>query len=120
MWDVATGEQKATLTEHAGIGKLLVHSPDGSTIATGAEHHNDRTVRLWDAATGKRKTTLIHTHCVLGFVYSPDGSTVKFMLIVNVKNGILSVNLITPLSWSLLCLRNATRFSLTRSNEILW
>ena len=118
MWDVATGEQKATLTEHAGIGKLLVHSPDGSTIATGAEHHNDRTVRLWDAATGKRKTTLIHTHCVLGFVYSPDGSTITtsaVKLIVNVKNGIL-----TGQSNSLLCLRNATRFSLTRSNEILW
>ena len=39
------------------------------------------------------------------------------MLIVNVKNGILSVNLITPLSWSLLCLRNATRFSLTREQR---
>jgi eukaryotic-like serine/threonine-protein kinase len=46
-------------------------SPDGNRIATGLA---DRTVRVWDAATGKTLYTLRgHTDLVMDVAFSPDG-----------------------------------------------
>ena len=72
LWDVATGEHKATLTEHVSVGGILAYSPDGATIATGGYE----AVKLWDASTGEHKATLAHTHCIQGFTYSPNGTTI--------------------------------------------
>jgi hypothetical protein len=43
---------------YAGDHPPVAISPDGKTIASGA---NDRTLRLWDAATGKER------HCCRGY-----------------------------------------------------
>jgi len=46
--------------------------PDGSRIVTASE---DRTARVWDAATGTRLTTLaVHESEVCGAQFSPDGT----------------------------------------------
>jgi WD40 repeat protein len=49
----------------------VAYSPDGSTIATGSW---DMTVKLWDAATGKERTTfrwpIGRVYCL---AYAPDG-----------------------------------------------
>ena len=46
-------------------------SPDGRTVASGGD---DRTVKLWDVATGRRLNTLKgHTGSVRALAFSPDG-----------------------------------------------
>ncbi|MER7794601.1 hypothetical protein [Streptomyces sp. NPDC097640] len=58
------------LAGHAETVRTLAFSPDGRTLATGSE---DGSVRLWEAATGKLRTTLTGRVQVLAF--SPDGRT---------------------------------------------
>jgi hypothetical protein len=66
------------------INRLLGHtttvvgvafSPDGTRIATASA---DRTVRLWDAATGKQigQPLTGHTDQVYGVAFSPDGTRI--------------------------------------------
>ena len=53
LWDVASGQLKATLK---GASLSLAFSPDSQTLATvGAV---GATVRLWDVASGQLKATL--------------------------------------------------------------
>ena len=81
LWDAST-RKRETLTTIRGTP--IAYSPEGNTIAT--KNWND-TVQLWDAKTGKRKTTLKHTNLIhllftdreyeiSSAVFAPDGNTV--------------------------------------------
>ena len=50
-----TGKLQRTLTEHAGDVYAVVFSPKGDLLASSGE---DRTIKLWDAGTGKVVRTL--------------------------------------------------------------
>jgi RNA polymerase sigma factor (sigma-70 family) len=84
-WDVPTGREIATYGQQTDRDKpyeptrwmhAVAFAPDGKTLATG--DHSDgwqvRTIRIWDAASGKQLRTLEgHTDGVLCLAYSPDG-----------------------------------------------
>ncbi len=65
----------AVLRGHTGSVNSIAFSPDGNTIASGSSE-NDRTIRLWDANTGRHLRTLRHTDGVLSVAFSPDGNTI--------------------------------------------
>ncbi|MHC5763463.1 NACHT and WD repeat domain-containing protein, partial [Nostoc sp.] len=48
------------------------YSPDGKTLASAS---GDKTVKLWDVATGKEISTLNHKNAVAVVSFSPDGKT---------------------------------------------
>ena len=62
-----------TLSGHIDVVSSVAYSPDGSTLASGSA---DKTIKLWDIATGQELHTLTgHTNWVNSVAYSPDGST---------------------------------------------
>jgi WD40 repeat protein len=65
----------ATFQGHSGVEPYLVLSPDGKTLASVS--NADKTVRLWDVATRKKRATLRRqAGDVTCLAFSPDGTTV--------------------------------------------
>ena len=79
LWNIETGQYKITLENPAFLANSIAFSPDGDTIAIGGWDRglSTGTVRLWDAATGEHKETLIEedTNSVFTVAYSPDGAS---------------------------------------------
>jgi WD40 repeat protein len=60
---------------HKGAVRAVAYSPDGRLIASGSD---DRSVRLWDARTGKAFGPPLegHTGSVIALMFSSDGKQV--------------------------------------------
>jgi len=70
-----------TLEGHSDSVTSVAFSPDGTQVVSGSD---DRTLRLWDAATGAALQTLEgHTGYVSSVAFSPDG---KLLPILQVSN----------------------------------
>ena len=74
LWDVDTGELKATLQENEEHVNSVVFSPNGRTVASGSK---DAAIRLWDVESATLTAKLIgHTREVKSVAFSLDGKTV--------------------------------------------
>ncbi len=71
VWDVDSRATLPMLRGHTRSIYPLAFSPDGHWLASGSW---DKTVRLWDAATGEPCATLPHPGVVWGLAYGPDGT----------------------------------------------
>ena len=83
LWDVRTGKALAILSDKDPTS-MVVFSPDGRTLAfvfspdgrTLASASLGKTIRLWDAQTGKALSIIKgHDNVINTVVFSPDGRT---------------------------------------------
>ena len=71
LWNVRGQSVVRRLKGHSGYVTALAFTPDGRLLVSGG---NDRTVKVWDAASGLERTTLTNYGPSLGVaVLSPDG-----------------------------------------------
>ena len=77
LWDVTTGQLKATLTGHTDWIKTLQFSSDGRTLAA---IDDDNMLKLWDVSTGNEKQTLaVQVKYWQKFaIFSPDSRLLAF------------------------------------------
>jgi WD40 repeat protein len=68
--EVATGEALFELEGHTKQVRDIGYSPDGQWLVTASE---DRSARIWHAATGKSMAVLPHDAAVIWATFSPDG-----------------------------------------------
>ncbi|KAG2348221.1 WD40 repeat-like protein [Suillus weaverae] len=71
VWDVKRGQTVLRIeTGHKWVYAVM-YSPDSSKLATGGNKGN--AVKIWDAKTGERLTTLKHDRMVCSLAWTSDG-----------------------------------------------
>ena len=70
VWDAIKGQKLLTLDDSAGRSDELEFSPDGKRIAAAMR---DRTIRMWDASTGREVLTIGGPVIYNNVAFSPDG-----------------------------------------------
>ncbi len=74
VWDVSSGQERATLEGHTGAVNGCAVSADGRVVVSTS---NDGTLKVWDASSGHERATLEgHTNWVNGCAVSADGRVV--------------------------------------------
>jgi WD40 repeat protein len=71
IWDLASGQEIATLSGHTKAIKALAFSPDGKRLVSAGD---DRTLKLWEVPNGQELVTLRGHRLSIGAIgFTPDG-----------------------------------------------
>jgi WD40 repeat protein len=70
LWDLESGQKLDRWEGHTGWVRSVAFSPDGRHALSGS---NDKSIRLWDMATGKELRCFLALNAVLSVAFSPDG-----------------------------------------------
>lgn len=71
LWDVSSGTEVYTLSNHPTEVFSIAFSPDGNLLASS---HLDGTVKLWDITERRLAQSLYgHSGAVTSIAFSPDG-----------------------------------------------
>jgi len=93
LWDVQSGQLKRTITWPKYVVSALAFSPNGYFLASGSEglstgpttSYDQRTIRLWDVATGQELVFPCEMDQVWALAFRPDGS----VLVAATQHGIV-------------------------------
>ena len=91
LWDVATARCFRQLKGHSSVVRSLAFSPDGRTLATAS---NDRTLRLWEPATGCLLRTYRSPAVLVAVAFAPDRAS----LAVAGETGVVTIHNATTLT----------------------
>jgi WD40 repeat protein len=69
---LSQGQPVRTLTGHTDAVTSVAFSPDGRLLASGSGY-DDKTIKLWEVASGSLVRTLTDTDIVNSVAFSPDG-----------------------------------------------
>ena len=73
LYDINTGDETALISGHTDVVRHVAFSPDGKILASSAD---DKTVRVWNAQTGKNLQTLsIPKGTLSSLKFLPNGKT---------------------------------------------
>ena len=75
---MASGARLRSLTGHAEAVHAVAFSPDGSRLSSAS---SDRTLRIWDVASGECVLTVPAPEAVYATDWSPDGSRVAMVML---------------------------------------
>jgi WD40 repeat protein/serine/threonine protein kinase len=101
-WDRLASSALLKLEGHHESVRSIAFSLDGTRLATASE---DKTVKVWDVATGVETLTFRgHTHDVDSVVFTPDGSSIASAS----RNGSVIV-------WDMATGRNINKFEINES-----
>lgn len=92
LWDIDTVSQAFALRGHTDVVTAMAFSPDGTTLATASL---DKSVRLWNVATGEQSALIDAGAGGTALTFSPDGS----LLAIGFDDGTtIALNLVGGLS----------------------
>src|SRR6266404_4818597 len=70
LWDVSTRTERMRLPNLPDLVSSVSYAPDGATLATAGY---DKTVKLWDTATGEVRTTFRGENPLTAMAFAADG-----------------------------------------------